>query len=215
MPRIYAVLTGDLIGSTAAGAEALSAAMTEIAEVAGEIAAWQGGADSRFTRSRGDAWQMVLHTPSQTLRAVLMLQARLRAQEGGIPTRISLAIGPVDSLGTRDLSDAGGAAFTASGQGLDHMPRMQRVAVSAGPETPLLQAILTLADELARRWSREQAEAMAMALAPAQPTLAAMATRLAISAQAVNYRLNGAGLRAIRQALQGWEAALAPKEHDR
>lgn len=211
MQPIYAVLTGDLINSTEAGAEALQASMQVIAGTAQAIGHWPGCHDTRFTRSRGDGWQMVLNEPGDALRMALMLQASLRGVTKGIPTRISIGLGRVDSLGSKDLSDASGPAFTASGQGLDHMYRLQTLSIRC-EETPrlqaalpFLQAILALADELARRWTREQAEAMALALQPHSPTLAEMAAQLAISSQAVNYRLAGAGLRAVRLALRGWE----------
>lgn len=205
MSQLYAVLTGDLIGSTEAGAEGLRISMQIVSGVASEIGTWPGSTDTRFTRSRGDTWQLVLRKPGDALRAVLLLHARLRAEAQGIPTRISIGIGKVDSLGTENLSDAAGPAFTASGQGLEQMHRQQRLTIECGRLTPFLQAILTLADEMTRRWTREQAEAMCLALQPGTPTLAEMAERLVISKQAVNYRLSGAGLRAIRQALRGWE----------
>lgn len=205
MGDTYAVLTGDLIGSTQAGADAVKASMTVIVNTAREIGHWPKGKDTRFTRSRGDAWQLVIQEPADCLRAALMLQARLRAWPEGIPTRISIGIGRVHSLGTDSLADAEGPAFIASGQGLDQMGKSQRLVVFFGRLTPFLQSVASLADELARRWTREQAQAMGLALQPHDPTLEEMAPQLEISKQAVNYRLTGAGLRAIRLALRGWE----------
>ncbi len=201
----YAVLTGDFIGSAETGATALQSSMHEVASIAFEINHWPGNRDTRFTRSRGDGWQLVLYQPGDCLRAALMLQARLRAVPEAIPTRISIGVGPAESLGTTDLSDASGAAFTASGQGLDQMYRLQRLAIRCGRLTPFLQSLVTLSDEVARRWTREQAEAICLALQPGNPTLAEMAEELAISKQAVNYRLTGASLRALRLALRSWE----------
>ncbi len=204
MTKLIAVLTGDLIGSSKAGEEALQASMRVARSVGRDVGLWPSVQDTRFTRSRGDGWQMVLARPALSLRVALAMQARLRSWPGGLATRIAVGIGAVDGLGTRDLSDAGGAAFVASGQGLDRMGR-GRMMVSCGTTTPAMQAIIGLADEIARRWTREQAEAMTLALPPDDPTLETMATELQISRQAVNYRLTGAGLRAIRAALTGWE----------
>jgi hypothetical protein len=69
-----------------------------------------------------------------------------------------------------------------------------------------------LLDERSARWTRPQAEAMHLALAlrapelrSDEPTLAEMAATLDITAQAVNYRLTGAGAPAIRRSLRSWE----------
>ncbi len=123
-----------------------------------------------------------------------------------LASRIAIGLGAIDNYGSADLSDARGAAFTLSGQGLDGMGRQQRLVIAGSTTAPLLQAVLDLADEVARGWTREQAEAMALALPPDNPTLEVMAKQLGISKQAVNYRLAGAGLRAVRAALAGWEA---------
>lgn len=207
MSPLFAVLTGDLIGSTEAGAAALDATMDEIAGTAARIGQWPGGSDSRFTRSRGDGWQMVLARPGEALRAAFVLQAGLRALKNGIPTRISIGVGPVVSLGTTDLSDARGPAFTASGKGMDRLDHTERLGITCGSETPFQQALASLADALMRGWTREQAEAAALALHPGNPTLAEMAATLGISRQAVNYRLAGANLRVLRLAAEDWSRA--------
>lgn len=205
MQEIYAVLTGDLVGSTKAGDHALRTSMIVASSVAREIGLWPTQQDTRFTRSRGDGWQMVLTNPAESLRAAIEMQARLRADPEGLATRISIGIGAIESLGTDDLSDASGPAFVTSGQGLDKLARTHRMTVQGASQTPLRQAILVLADEIARRWTREQAEALALAIHPTNPTLETMANLLQISKQAVNYRLIGAGLRPFRAALKGWE----------
>ena len=57
--------------------------------------------------------------------------------------------------------------------------------------------------------------AAALYLGPDNPTLADIAPRLGISAQAVNYRLAGAGAPAIRRALAQWEESWpAPEAAD-
>lgn len=197
------------MGSSAAGPEGLSEAMEALAESAAEIALWPGADDPRFTRSRGDGWQMALRQASLGLRAAFLIQARLRARPAGLTTRLSLAVGRVESLGSADLGDAAGPAFTASGRGLDHMAPRLRLSLSLGPATPFAGALASLAEALIQRWTREQAEALALALPPQKPTLAQIASRLSISKQAVNYRLAGAEWPAIRLALADWEDSFA------
>ena len=123
-----AVLTGDLIGSTKVEPAALERAIDLLAETARELTGWAPPSpDPRFTRYRGDGWQMVVAEPGLALRAVLMLSASLRAADLGLATRAAIGIGAVESLGTASLADARGVAFEASGRGLDHMARVQRV----------------------------------------------------------------------------------------
>ncbi len=206
MPTI-AVLTGDLIGSTDAGYDAVERAMTLIERTAEDIARWPGGIPARFTRYRGDGWQMVVAPPARALRAAILLAARLRAAPDVPPTRIAIGLGAAGSLGSGDLSDAHGAAFESSGRALEGLRRDMRLAVGGSGLTPIHLAVVDLLEERLSRWTPEQAEASALALDPADPTQAEIAARLGISSQAVSYRLSGAGTAAIRRALQGWETA--------
>lgn len=203
-PRV-AVLTGDLIGSTEAGADALAAAMAEIAAGAAQISLWQSpAADTRFTRFRGDGWQILLMNPWLALRASVVLQARLRARQ--LPaTRISIGLGAMSREGSADLSDAGGPAFERSGRGLDAMGRARRLAISLDKNAPLHSIIAGQIDWRMTRWSPEQAEAAALYLADSRATLEKIGQHLGISAQAVGYRLAGIGATQLRQDLQIWE----------
>jgi hypothetical protein len=88
MTRIVAILTGDLIGSTAAPPEAVERSMRIIANCASEI-----GPDTDFTRYRGDGWQLRLLRPGDCLWACLLILARLRAEDGALGCRIAIGIG--------------------------------------------------------------------------------------------------------------------------
>lgn len=207
-----AILTGDLIGSTVATAQATEAALTIIADTAQEIASWAPTAPApRFTRFRGDGWQFAApHNLGP--RGTLLLAARLTAAQG-LQSRISLGLGTVDDWGSAQdtLSAARGAALTASGRGLDAMTAGQILALTETGRPPQIlardQALIRLWAALARRWSAEQAEALALALPPDPPRQSAIATRLAISPQAVSLRLKGAEAGAILDSLAQWEIA--------
>lgn len=201
---LLAVLTGDLIGSTRAAAAAQEASMACLAAMAGRIALWPGGLPARFTRHRGDGWQIV--TPaSHGLRAALVLTATLKARPDLPATRIGIGYGRTDSLGTADLRDARGPGFEASGHALDTMER-QRLLALAGPEvTPLHQALLRLMEVQIARWTAPQAEIAAEALHPEAPTLAEFAARHGITPQAVSERMKAGGITALRRALEDCE----------
>jgi hypothetical protein len=200
-----AILTGDLIGSTRVAADALERAMAALTGAAEAMSTWGPGAATRFTRYRGDGWQVYVADSGLALRCALALTASLRAADAGLATRAAIGIGPVDTLGSSSLADARGAAFEASGHALDAMSRGRRLAIEGEGVTPLHRVIVDLVDERSGRWTANQAEATALHLGPDQPTLADLATRLGISAQAVNYRLAGAGAPTLRRVLAVWE----------
>lgn len=197
MTQTVAVLTGDLIASTRAPVAAVSASMALIAQIAARI-----GKTTRFTRYRGDGWQIYLDDPGLGLWAMLLIAASLRAAD--LPeSRIALGLGAAHGGSADSLVTAGGEAFTASGRALDAMAAPARLALAGAGVDRLHQRLVALLDERAAGWSREQAEAVAMALEPeAQPTQAQIAARLGITRQAVAARLQAAGFANIKAAEQ-------------
>ena len=195
MTHAAAVLTGDLIGSTQAPALQLEDTMALLSQTAQNI-----GDDTRFTRFRGDGWQLYLNNAGNCLWACLLILARIKAKPDGLATRVSVGIGAVSSLGATGLSAAAGPAFTQSGRGLDDMDTAQTLAIRGDAVDRLQKALFAFAAEKASKWSREQAEAMALALQAAAPSRAAMAQTLGITRQAVDARLSAAGLRLLEEA---------------
>lgn len=200
-----AILTGDLIGSTGADAQATEAALAVVADAARATSAWDPAfGPPRFTRFRGDGWQFAAPLPLGP-RAALYTLARLIAARG-LQSRIALGLGEVAAWGRdADLSAAHGPALTASGRALDGMAPGLRMAL-AGPATePRDAALMTLWTALALRWSPEQAEALALALPPDRPRQTEIAATLGISPQAVSQRLKGAEAEAVLHSLRLWE----------
>jgi hypothetical protein len=197
MTQNAAVLTGDLIASTSASVAEVSASMALIAKIAARI-----GKSTRFTRYRGDGWQIYLDDPGLGLWAMLLIDASLRA--AALPeSRIALGLGPAHGGSTESLVTAGGKAFTASGRALDAMAEQSKFALAGEGIDRLHQRLVAFLEERASGWSREQAEAVALALETEdQPTQAQMAARLKISRQAVAARLQAAGFANIKAAEQ-------------
>ncbi len=209
-----AVLTGDLIGSTKVSGAAVDHAIATLTEAAARLGPWNHD-DTRFTRFRGDGWQIYLDAPSLAFTACLYLTARLRAAGCQLETRISVGIGTIDRLTDRDLSGSSGAAFTNSGHGLDDMPRADRLAVHiGGPLQDFFTGIYAQAEFLARRWSREQAEAICLAFeadhGDQAPTLEDLARRLGISRQALQARLKTAGYPSLTKSIFAFERYAYP-----
>lgn len=205
-----AVLTGDLVDSRKLGPDGVSAVMEQISRTARYLGDMYD-TETRFTRFRGDGWQITLAAPGSALRAVLLVTADLKRAGHKTETRISVGIGHWQSLGSHDLSDASGTAFALSGSQLDEMPRHARLALTAEASTlgtaehGWQAAIFDLAAWIASRWSQPQAEAMAMALRGDWATQERLAQQLGITRQAVHARLSGAGFQPIAKALAALE----------
>lgn len=206
MSRIVAILTGDLIGSTLATPEAVERSMRIIADCAGEI-----GQDTDFTRFRGDGWQIRLLRPGDCLWACLLILARLRARDGALGCRIAVGIGEEYDTDASNLSTAMGPAFTASGRTLDQMKPDRLLALGSLPKKPdsFRQLAITVAAALAARWSREQAEAMALKLDVDSPagdreSNDRIARQLGITRQAVDARLKAADYPILNDAIKAF-----------
>lgn len=206
---LWAVLTGDLVRSTRADPSAVAESLDAIAQtVLARLATANGRQTVHFGRHRGDGWQVALAEGALGLRAAMLVLAALRSRRGALDTRLSLGLGAVDHIGDPDLSDARGAAFTASGQALDAMGRGDRFQVSGPAATPRDRIIGSLMHEIARRWSREQAEVAQAALDPDPPSNLDLARTLGITPQAVSARLSGGGIQIMRSALADWEMTM-------
>ncbi len=163
--------------------------------------------DTRFTRHRGDGWQLVVADARHVLRASLILLADLRASGIGIETRISAGVGPFENLGTDNLSDATGRAFFVSGDHLDQMPRQRRLVIAGGRtrDRDWQAAIFDLVDWQSSQWTAAQAQAVGMALRRNFRNHQEMAETLGITRQALQQRLASAGFSALATPLAAFE----------
>ena len=153
------------------------------------------GPHTRFTRYRGDGWQIYLDDPGLGLWAKLLIAAELRAARG-LESRIALGLGSAYGGSNDSLTSAGGSAFVASGRALDALQAPQRLTIGVDSDhIDVLHArLVALIDERVADWSSEQAEAMAYDLAPEQHLVQTeIAARLGVSRQAVAARLKAAG----------------------
>lgn len=208
MSHIVAILTGDLIGSTTAKPEAVEASMRIIRDCAAGV-----GKRTDFTRFRGDGWQVRLIQPGDCLWVCLLILARLRAAAGALGCRIAVGIGEEYPTDARDLSTAMGPAFTASGRALDQMKPGTLLALDG--KTPRIDTFrklaFTVAADLAGRWTRGQAEAVALKLDPDSPSDERLANediaqKLGLTRQAVDARLKAADYHLLEDLIQAFLA---------
>ena len=200
-----AVLTGDLRNSRSMSGDALTKAMDLIERTAGDIGCDVGQA-VRFDRHRGDGWQVFLPQTETALRATLRIVAALRAQNGP-DTRIAIGIGAATLPANDDLGAASGEAFIGAGDMLDGMDRHQNLAIDRRTGT-FIPAIVGLLDWQSRQWTAPQAAALYEALRNQTPTQEEIAMKFGVSRQAIQLRLAGTGLPAIRDALHAFESGI-------
>jgi hypothetical protein len=198
---IYSIFSGDIVKSTSLSEAELGEAMTVIRVTLKE----RHHDNIFFTRYRGDGWQAASARPFDALDNAIAVLANLRTK--GLSSRIAIGIGTIEHLGTTDLSDGRGDAFTASGHALDQMQRGQTLAIAGQRVSNEDKAIIALLDERASRWTREQAEAMTKSLSPGKTTDKESAKSLGITPQAMSDRLYGAGFPSIWSALTLWRDA--------
>lgn len=202
MEKLTAVLTGDFIGSTEADPDRLERSMATLAMQAGII----GEAidhETRFTRFRGDGWQIHLANPKDLLWVTVYLNAVLRSDpDGCLPCRIAIGVGRTDRMGPTGLSDASGTAFLESGRALDEMVVVGQTIALKGDKTDDIQrSTIAFIDDRISGWSQAQAEVVKFRLLPDHnPTHLDIAAILGISRQAVGARVQAAGLSLIVKA---------------
>lgn len=202
-----AVLTGDIVGSTALGAARLERAMKALEAEAARQEAWHGG-PLHFTRHRGDGWQVVLMRPALALRSALAFRAALKAADEGFDSYIGLAIGESPRQLTGDLNSQNAAVFMASGHALDDIKTTAtgvRMATNTGGD---FNALTLMMDHKSQDWTQAQAKAVMLAIPPdADLFYTDMAKTLDISRQAVTKSLKSAWFEVIDMALTSSEQA--------
>lgn len=209
--RVFAVLTGDLVGSRQLSAERLERARRLVAAGAAQFRRRQPRALSGVPEVfRGDAWQLLLREPRWALRLALLLHARLLARND-VRTRISIGIGGVDVIDRRRVSLSTGEAFILSGHALDHITGyFDLTGALPGRAAPLagwFPAMLHLSSGLVRGWTARQAEIVSLALLLDDPTHEAIAGTLRprVSKQSVTESLAAARWRPLLEGIRVFE----------
>lgn len=175
------------------------ATLAEAAKIIGEVI----GHDLRFTRFRGDGWQVHLLNPRDFLWIAVYLNAILRSNpETYLTSRMAIGLGTTNQLGPNGLSEASGSAFVSSGRGLDSMATGRTLALNGDGTDNIQRCALAFVDDRIAAWSPEQAQVVRLEMEPTESrTHADMARILNISRQAVSSRLQAAGGRLMMETL--------------
>ena len=190
---MHAVLTGDIVGSSALTPEQHRQGISTIKSVVDVFPESVVGSVDVFS---GDSWQMLVNDCRMSLRVALYLRASLKRQKAlSLDSRVSMAWGTVDmeQVNAERISESTGDLFTASGRGLTGLKKSSRMCFTAPADEFLsvtVNGTVRLMDALVRQWSPEQARAVAETLQG--KTQSDIATQLGVSQPAVHKSLQAA-----------------------
>jgi hypothetical protein len=208
----YAVLTGDVVGSSKLAAEDLTRVMQGLRDGAKRFQqVFPKSVYGTLDVFRGDGWQLLMTDCKRSLRGALFLRAAVKSnQQLGLDTRIAIAWGAVDqdSLKPARISQSTGEAFTRSGRALLNMPKNSRLAVDffydlPEPAQKLINASTGFLDELICRATPKQMQALSLALLGM--TQEQIARETGKGQSTIQQALQGAGWQRIHEFLQKFE----------
>jgi len=198
--NIHAVITGDLVESTAMTNDyqaTLNAIVNDIIR--------HQDREFLFEVYRGDSFQALIHEPTKALLIGIILRAGLRRKSRGKSiedawdARISIGIGHVDhntEIINSKLSTLNGEAFIRSGRTLDAMKNQgARLKIITG-DTDLdkeFDAACPLVDTIISRWTTNQAEAIYLYLLK-NTTQKEIGQELQTTQRAISKRLEASSL---------------------
>lgn len=190
-----AVLTGDLIKSTALSADELDRAFVQLENTV-QLLKRLHGCDVFFARFRGDGWQVFVQYGFLSEGFAMALRAGVRSLGKAFDTRISFGFGDA-TIVNGDLDSAHGSAFVRSGQGLDQMHRADILAASGKvmPILPLLAAISS-------GWTVKQAEVAHLTLTRSLAApLVEIAQELGVTPQTIKGHFDAAHMYEVAHSL--------------
>lgn len=216
--KIYAVLTGDIVGSTRLHdieREILHEALTNSSDrIVKLFSDWVPFKPEIF---RGDSWQFLVNEPSKSLRIGLFYRAIIRAgmKARRVDTRISIGLGTIDFLPENKVSSGDGEAYRLSGEALEKLHKSNRMVISFPQRlrsdiTRALDVIIKLIDLQARDWTEKQAKAVSGAILElTQETIAKNWFDKDITQQAIAQHLDRAGWTSVELGIDFYEKTVS------
>jgi len=210
--KLYAVLTGDVVNSSALSLEKREGLIGQIRSTYDELQSFFPGAlPLPLSVYRGDGWQMLVPAAGKALaialsfRSLFLFRTALpRKKEKSLDLRLAIGIGGVDFIPADAPQEGDGLAFRCSGRALEEMRAPQRMAFSFpdSPSEPALAVVVELVDALFMGWTSGQARAVAGRIQGlTQQEIGDTWPDRAVSQQTVGEHLSVARWRTVESAL--------------
>ncbi len=207
--KTYAVISGDIVGSSRLDRESREDLPRILKQAAATLREFLGDAiPLDIDIYAGDSWQLLLTDPGAALRAAVFLRAYLLDRAEGVDTRIAVAVGGVDFVPGERVSEGDGEAFRLSGRLLQETDpgRRMRFACSQSPDAGVWDLAFGLIDAIiSRSWSAKQARAVSGSLRGWPLSRTATLWSSPISDPTVAGHLKKAGWPAIERTIEYFE----------
>ncbi len=211
--RTYAVLTGDIVGSSRLDPKQRRA-VPDLLERAGRLTlkTFPAAAPLPLAIFGGDSWQLLVAEPGGALRIGLLIRASLRAAFKGLDTRVAIGLGPVDFVPGGDVARAEGEAFRLSGRLLAELGKRARMgfesAAGSRRETSAWSAAVRLLDAvIQRQWTPPRSLAVRGAICGLKQDQIARLWEGGIEQASVSKHLSLAQWELIEQVVAAFQAA--------
>ncbi len=212
--RLYAALTGDVIGSSKLGTEARSRLHDAILGAGDELrVSFPQLVIGDISVFRGDSLQFLVAEPARALRAALFFRAALKASPISVKAdaRLAIGVGTVDFVPAESEGGADGEAYRLSGPELDDMPPKQTLGIAMPQDLKTryqqeaMKTTVALVGVLAERWTPKQALAVKGALLGRTQEEISRSWPSSVSRQAIAKNLDGAAWFAVERSLKFFE----------
>ncbi|MCD4747487.1 MAG: SatD family protein [Bacteroidales bacterium] len=202
--KFYAVLTGDVVGSSMLDMGQRNRLLLLIKSSFNQV---NETLKSNIVYSpleifRGDSFQGVLSKPEYAFLTSLIIRANICSEfklnrHKAIDARIAIGIGTIDFFPSEKGGEGDGEAYRNSGPLLDKMKKNQRLTIKTPWEkiNNEFNTAFALFDAIIFKWTGKQAEAISLKFSGLNQEQ--IANRLNIKQSSINERLENAGSEAI------------------
>jgi hypothetical protein len=208
--KLYGVVTGDVVRSTKLSAHDREQLFFRMKEGSDKLQRWLSKRIMPLEVDvfSGDSWQILLTNPAKSLAAGLFFRAYLRAHAGRCDTRVAAAIGPIDFVPRKKVSEGDGEAFRLSGQLLSTglVKRRMGFVSHSHVATARWDGAFDLVDAIAsNQWREKQALAVLGALQGLTQEEIGQRWEPPLAQAAVNVHLRKAGWPAVARTIAQFE----------
>ncbi|NLX99038.1 MAG: hypothetical protein GXY83_23085 [Rhodopirellula sp.] len=203
--RIYAVISGDVIGSSKLSPSKRAELPDIMKQASNELRTFLAGSiPLSVDIFSGDSWQLLVSEPGEALKAALFYRSSIIvATEKMIDTRLVIAVGKVDFVPGERASEGDGEAFRLSGRSLKEASKQQmRFVAEQCADCDLWDATFGLIDVVVRRWSAKQTQAVVGAFQGRSHAEIAAGFKPPIERESATRLLTNANWHAIEQVVK-------------